>query len=129
MLSLTTVLGEMEQMTGLLDRIVQFGGRQVISTGYDELRAFFVDPISESSEISLTALANLLTEERDGSVESIRKGRAEAILAYLKLANLSTQAGVPDTLTAELRGWRASERSGGVQRVLDEALALLEPRG
>jgi proteasome component ECM29 len=119
----------MEQMTGLLDRIVQFGGRQVISTGYDELRAFFVDPISESSEISLTALANLLTEERDGSVESIRKGRAEAILAYLKLANLSTQAGVPDTLTAELRGWRASERSGGVQRVLDEALALLEPRG
>jgi proteasome component ECM29 len=129
MLSLTTVLGEMEQMTGLLDRIVQFGGRQVISTGYDELRAFFVDPISESSEISLTALANLLTEERDGSVESIRKGRAEAILAYLKMANLSTQAGVPDTLTAELRGWRASERSGGVQRVLDEALALLEPRG
>ncbi|KAJ5996552.1 hypothetical protein N7522_008212 [Penicillium canescens] len=120
------VLGEyVEQMTGLLDQVFQHGGRQVISTGYEELRAFFtrVDPwISESSgEISLTALANLLTGELDGSVESIRKGRAEAILAYLKLP---TQ-GVPDTLPAELRGWRASERSGGVQRVLDEALALL----
>ena len=126
MLSLTTVLGEyVEQMTGLLDQVFQHGGRQVISTGYEELRAFFtrVDTwISESSgEVSLTALANLLTGELDGSVESIRKGRAEAILAYLKLP---TQ-GVPDTLTAELRGWRASERSGGVQRVLDEALAHL----
>ncbi|KAJ5130149.1 uncharacterized protein N7515_006188 [Penicillium bovifimosum] len=125
--------GYVEQMTGPLAQVFQHGGRQVVSTGYEELRAFFtrVDQWSVSPDASgeqvgsaLTALADkILTNELDGSVESIRKGRAEAILAYLKLCP-HAQAGVPDSLLTSVREWRASERSQAVQRVLDEALTL-----
>ena len=123
----------MEQMTGLLDQVLQHGGRQVVSTGYEELRAFFtrVDQwISDASgenqshKLILDSLSKLLINELDGSVEAIRKGRADAVLAYLKLP-----AQVPDELVINLREWRASERSGTVQRLLDEALELSKPRG
>lgn len=123
----------MEQVTGPLAQVLHQGGRQVVSTGYDELRAFFTrvdqwivlpDASGEQMAAPLTALADqTLTGEVDGSVEAIRKGRAEAILAYLKLCP-HAQAGVPDTLIVRVREWRASERSGPVQRLLDEALAL-----
>jgi proteasome component ECM29 len=135
LLTLTIALGEyVEQMTGLLDQVLQHGGRQVVSTGYEELRAFFTrvdqwisDASSESDNhdlTELTSLSKLLTKELDGSVEAIRKGRADAILAYLKL-----HAQVPDELITSLQEWRASERSGTVQRLLDEALELSKPRG
>lgn len=104
-----------------------------MSTGYDELRAFFTrvdqwivspDASGEQMAAPLTALADkILTGDVDGSVEVIRKGRAEAILAYLKLCP-HAQAGVPDTLLVCVRQWRASERSGPVQRLLDEVLAF-----
>lgn len=123
----------MDQVTGPLVQILHLGGRQVVSTGYDELRAFFTrvdqwialpDASGEEMAVPLTALAEkILTGEVDGSVEAIRKGRAEAILAYLKLCP-HAQAGVPDTLIVRVREWRASERSGPVQRLLDEALAF-----
>ncbi|KAI3144444.1 hypothetical protein CBS147325_5204 [Penicillium roqueforti] len=122
-----------EQMTGPLAQVVQQGGRQVVSTVYDELRAFFarvdlwiVSPEASGNQMAapLTALADkILTGEVDGSVEAIRKGRAEAILAYRKLSP-HAQAGVPDTLLVCVRQWRASERSGPVQRLLDEVLAF-----
>lgn len=123
----------MEQVTGPLAQVLYQGGRQVVSTGYDEIRAFFTrvdqwivlpDASGEQMAAPLTALADqTLTREVDGSIEAIRKGRAEAILAYLKLCP-HAQAGVPDTLIVRVREWRASERSGPVQRLLDEALAL-----
>ncbi|KAJ5774618.1 hypothetical protein N7457_009514 [Penicillium paradoxum] len=127
------VLGNyVEQMTDPLAQVLQHGGRQVVSTGYEELRAFFTrvdqwigspDGSGEQVRGPLTALANkILTGEVDGSVEAIRKGRAESILAYLKLC---AQTGVPDGLIVSLRKWRASERSGPIQHLLDEALALL----
>lgn len=112
----------MEQMTGLLDRVFQHGGRQVISTGYKELRAFFIrvdqwiSGASERPSLPWDSVAQLLIRELDGSVETIRKSRAEAILAYLKLAPAS------DSLITSLREWKASERSVPVQRLLDEAL-------
>jgi proteasome component ECM29 len=132
LLTLTIALGDyVEQMTGLLDQVLQHGGRQVISTGYEELRAFFTrvdqwssDASGENQSHIMTSLSKLLTNELDGSVEAIRKGRAEAILAYLKLP-----AQVPDALVTSLEEWRASERSGTVQRLLDEALKLSKPRG
>jgi proteasome component ECM29 len=116
-----------EQVTDPLAQVLQLGGRQVVSTGYDELRAFFtrVDQWISDEKIAapLTILADkTLTGEVEGSVEAIRKGRAEAILAYLKLS--PAQAAVPDTLILRVREWRASERSGPVQSLLDEALAL-----
>lgn len=113
----------MEQMTGLLDQVLQHGGRQVVSTGYEELRAFFSrvdqwisDASGERQIVPLNSLSKLLIRELDGSVEAIRKGRAEAILAYLKLGS------APDALVTSLREWRGSERSGTVQKLLDEAL-------
>ncbi|KAJ5328506.1 hypothetical protein N7452_008896 [Penicillium brevicompactum] len=117
-------LGEyVEQMTGLLDQVLQHGGRQVVSTGYEELRAFFSrvdqwisDASGERQIVPLNSLSKLLIRELDGSVEAIRKGRAEAILAYLKLGS------APDALVTSLREWRGSERSGTVQKLLDEAL-------
>lgn len=128
-------------MTGLLAQVLQHGARQVVSTGYEELRAFFtrvdqwiVSPDGSGEQVGapLTALVNkILTGEVDGSVESIRKGRAEAILAYLKLCP-HAQTDVPDTLITSIREWRASERSGAVQHLLDEALGVSElrnPRG
>ncbi|KAJ5347733.1 uncharacterized protein N7506_000986 [Penicillium brevicompactum] len=112
-----------EQMTGLLDQVLQHGGRQVVSTGYEELRAFFSrvdqwisDASGERQIVPLNSLSKLLIRELDGSVEAIRKGRAEAILAYLKLGS------APDALVTSLREWRGSERSGTVQKLLDEAL-------
>jgi proteasome component ECM29 len=119
-------------MTGPLAQVLQHGGRQVVSTGYDELRAFFtrvdqwiVLPEASGEQLAapLTGLAEkILTGEVDGSVEAIRKGRAEAILAYLRLSPHAQ--GVPDTLLMRVRAWRASERSEPVQRLLDEALAF-----
>ncbi|CAG8128696.1 unnamed protein product [Penicillium salamii] len=122
-------LGEyVEQMTGLLDQVLQHGGRQVVSTGYEELRAFFTrvdqwisDASGERQAVPLNSLLKLLVWELDGSVEAIRKGRAEAILAYLKLDR------APDALLTSLREWRSSERSGTVQRLLDEALNHVAP--
>lgn len=118
----------MEQMTGLLDQVLQHGGRQVVSTGYEELRAFFTrvdqwisDASGERQAVPLNSLLKLLVWELDGSVEAIRKGRAEAILAYLKLDR------APDALLTSLREWRSSERSGTVQRLLDEALNHVAP--
>jgi proteasome component ECM29 len=131
LLTLTIALGEyVEQMTGLLDQVLQHGGRQVVSTGYEELRAFFtrvdqwISDAGESESHNLTSLSKLLIKELDGSVETIRKGRAEAVLAYLKLP-----AQVPDGLVISLQEWRARERSGTLQRLLDEALELSQPRG
>lgn len=124
LLTLTIALGEyVEQMTGLLDQVLQHGGRQVVSTGYEELRAFFTrvdqwisDASGERQIVPLNSLSKLLVRELDGSVEAIRKGRAEAILAYLKFGS------APEALVTSLQEWRGSERSGTVQRLLDEAL-------
>jgi proteasome component ECM29 len=114
-----------------LDQALTHGGRQVVNTVYDELQAFIVrvdqwDQWSEPGEQVLAApmadLAQLLTRERN-NVETVRKGRAEAILAFLKLrASVRT---VPDNMGESVRVWRAGERSAVVQRILDEALGLV----
>lgn len=118
----------MRQVTGPLDEALSHGGRQVVSTGYRELQAFFrrVDRWSGPGEEELVdpmgGLARLLTRDGD-AVESVRKGRAEAVLAFLRLRK--GVRGVPDGLGEALRGWRAGERAGGVQGVLDECLVLI----
>lgn len=130
----------MTQTIGPLGEALTHGGRQVVSTVYQELQALFTrigqwaDPGAPGEQGSahphthdehvlagpLSALASLLTREQD-VVESVRKGRAEAVLAYLRLR--PRLRGQPETLGAMVRGWRQSERSEGVQRILDEALA------
>ncbi|KAJ5585308.1 uncharacterized protein N7459_005108 [Penicillium hispanicum] len=131
--------GYVTQTIGPLDLALTHGGRQVVSTAYQELQAFFAridawttpgGPDEQEGDRGvddehalagpLSALASLLTRERD-AVESVRKGRAEAVLAYLRLRPVVR--GEPEALGAALREWRQSERSEGVQRMLDEALA------
>jgi proteasome component ECM29 len=140
LLSLTTVLGEyLRQVIGPLDQALTHGARQVVSTVYQELQAFFTrvdqwpgfteaapESASENGECVLAgpmrSLASLLVRDAD-AVEVVRKGRAEAVLSYLKLR--PGVRGVPEARLGEcLRVWRASERSSTVQRLLDEALAV-----
>ncbi|KAJ5408305.1 hypothetical protein N7509_002188 [Penicillium cosmopolitanum] len=123
------VLGDdVRQVTGPLDEALSHGGRQVVSTAYREFQAFFgrVDrwsgPGEEDMVEPMCGLARLLTRDGD-AVESVRKGRAEAVLAFLRLRK--SVRGVPDGLGEALRGWRAGERAGGVQGVLDECLGLV----
>lgn len=135
------MLGEyLRQVIGPLDKALTHGARQVVSTVYLELQAFFTrvdqwpgfteavsEPAPESKESVLAgpmrSLASLLMRDGD-AVEAVRKGRAEAILAYLKLR--PGLRGVPEARLGEsLRVWRAAERSSTVQRLLDEALVVV----
>ncbi|KAJ5123414.1 hypothetical protein N7448_009511 [Penicillium atrosanguineum] len=126
------VLGRyIRQVIDPLDQALTHGGRQVVHTVYDEIQAFIArvnewDQWSDPGEQVLAApmadLAQLLTRERN-NVETVRKGRAEAILAFLKLrASVRT---VPDNMGESIRVWRAGERSVVVQRILDQALELV----
>lgn len=118
-------------MIGPLDQALTHGGRQVVNTVYEELRAFiervdqwdqWTGPGEQALAAPMADLAQLLTRERN-DVETVRKGRAEAILSFLKLRPAVRT--VPDTLGENVRVWRAGERSVMVQRILDEALGLV----
>jgi proteasome component ECM29 len=149
LLSLTTVLGNyIRQVIDPLDQALTHGARQVVSTVYQELQAFFtrVDQWPGFTEAAapesapenksqaelesesvlagpMRGLTSLLLRERD-AVEVVRKGRAEAIRSYLKLR--PDLRGVCEAQVGEcLRVWRAAERSSTVQRLLDEALNLV----
>lgn len=134
----------MTQMMGPLDQALTHGDRQVVSTAYKELQALFarIDRWAEPGAPGkhegvsvnnnalahdehalvgpLSALANLLTREQD-AIESVRKGRAEVVLAYLRLR--PTIRGKAAMVEAAVREWRQNERSSSIQRILDEALA------
>lgn len=126
----TTVLGGyIRQVTGPLEQTLTHGGRPVVSTVYEELQAFWerVDRWSGPGEAALAGpmmtLAQLLTRDGD-AVEAVRKGRAEAILTYLKLRP-SIRGEVAAGMGEQIRQWRAGERSMAVQQILDQAMGLL----
>lgn len=135
LLSLTTVLGEdVRQVTGPVDEALSHGGRAVVSTVYRELRAFFgrVDRWQGESGSGegdndmvepMRLMGGLLLRERD-AVESIRLGRAEAVLAFLRLPR--GVRGVPDGLGEALHGWKSGERAGAVLRILEEIQQILQ---
>lgn len=119
----------MQQVMGPLNQALTHGKRQVVSTVYGEIQAFWnrVDGWSAPDEQILagpmTDLAALL--ERDGdAVEAVRKKRAEAMLGYLRLRRGIRGGSSSDSFGAQIRKWRAVERSTTVQRVLDQALAI-----
>lgn len=119
----------MQQVISPLDQALSHGGRPVVSTVYEQLQALWkrVDLWSGREEQVLSdpmkAIAGLLRQDRE-AVEAVRKGRAEATLAYLKLRP-SLRGDVDDGLAEQVRQWRAAERSVAVQRILDEALGVL----
>lgn len=113
-----------------LDQALCHGGRQVVSTVYEQLQAFWerVDRWTGEEQEHVLAgplktLAGLLTRNEE-AVEAVRKGRAEATLAYLKLRP-SVRGDVDDGLAGQVRQWRAAERSSAVQRILDQAVGAL----
>lgn len=129
LLTLTTALGGyMRQVIGPLNQALTHGKRQVVSTVYEEVQAFWnrVDGWSAPDEQRLagpmTDLAELLVRDGD-AVEVVRKNRAEAMLGFLRLRP-SVRGRVTDSFGAQIRKWRAIERSTLVQRVLDQALAI-----
>lgn len=118
----------MQQVIGPLNQALTHGRRQVVSSVYEEIQAFWnrVDGWSAPDEQILagpmTALAELLVRDGD-AVEVVRKSRAEAMLGYLRLRP-GVRGRVTDSFGAQIRKWRAVERSMIVQRVLDQALGI-----
>lgn len=119
------MLGEyIRQVIGPLNQVLTHGGRQVVSTVYEELRAFWnrVDGWSAPNEQELAGPMMTLAEllKRDGNaVETVRKAHAEAILAYVKLRP-RVRGTVAEGLKEQIRQWRAEERSPQIIEVLDQ---------
>lgn len=128
-------------MIPLVDKALRNGGRTVQLLLYEELRLLLnrldewtspqdnqsVDVPSLQGPLATLAGA-LLNREVDVSVETIRKERAQAVVAYIVLCQqrgLEMNGGV---LRESVQNWRAGERSGPVQQILDQALANLVPR-
>lgn len=119
------------------DKALRNGGRTVQAPLYEELRQLLtrleewtspsdgrcVDVHSLQEPLS-TLAGELLTREIDVSVETIRTERAQAAIVYIVL---SQQRGfeVNEALRQSIQTWRAGERSGPVQQILDQALAKL----
>lgn len=119
------------------DKALRNGGRTVQAPLYEELRQLLtrleewtspsdgrgVDVHSLQGPLS-TLAGELLTREIDVPVETIRTERAQAAIAYIVL---SQQRGfeVNEALRQSIQTWRAGERSGPVQQILDQALAKL----
>lgn len=125
------------RMTTMIDMALGNGGRHVQVVLYEELDGFFTrmrGRVSEdgSKEVDLRKLEEplakladqLFNRQIDGSVESIRKSRAQAVLAYI---SVSQEAGLPVIrgLDEAVRTWREGERSRPVQQSLEEALGKL----
>ena len=130
------MLGEgIRQVTGPVGDGLRHGDREVVSRVYRELQGFFervgecesqwqqgTGTSGEEMVGPLGEMVRLVIGDGD-AVESIRKGRAEAVLKFLRVRR--EVRGVPDGLGEALRGWRVSERAGGVQQVLDECISLI----
>lgn len=124
----------------LAEKALRNGGRTVQLPLYEELRLFLtrldewtspqdnqsVDVPSLQGPL-MTLAGELLNREVDVSVETIRKERAQAAIAYIVLCQ---QRGLEmhGALRESVQNWRAGERSGPVQQILDQALAKLVPR-
>lgn len=123
----------------ITDKALKNGGRTVQLPLYEELRLLLTRLDEWTShdgqnvdvhvlQEPLTALAGeLLAREVDVSVEAIRRERAQASVTYIVL---SQQRGfeVNGALRESIQSWRAGERSGQVQQILDQGLAKLASR-
>lgn len=124
----------------IADKALKNGGRTVQLPLYEELRLLLTRLDEWTSphdgqnvdvhvlQEPLTVLAGeLLAREVDVSVEAIRRERAQASVTYIVL---SQQRGfeVNGALRESIQAWRAGERSGQVQQILDQGLAKLASR-
>ena len=129
--------GYLDEVTRVLSTALKQSGRHVQKTLFEELEnlvknlnTWITEQGSQKSNLDelqgpLAALVgSLLSAEIDASVEGIRRGRAQAAVAYITLCR---QAGleVDGTIARMVPSWREAERSGPVQQVLDQALSML----
>lgn len=121
----------------IADKALTNGGRTVQLPFYEELGQLLarfdewtspqegrkVDVHSLQGPLS-TLAEELLAREIDVSVESIRRERAQTVVVYIVLCQ---QRGleVNNVVRESAQTWRAGERSGPVQQILDQALAKL----
>lgn len=119
------------------DKALRNGSRAVQLPLYEELRLLLtrIDEWTSPQEgrkvnvhslqDPLSTLAKeLVIREIDVSVEAIRRERAQTAVAYIVL---SQQRGleVNSAVRESVQAWRAGERSGPVQQILDQALTKL----
>lgn len=123
-------------MASNIDKVLKNSGRPVQITLYEELPGVFTrisewaqtdgkkPDLSQLEEPLWKLAAELVDRQVDTTVENIRKGRAQAAVAYI---SLSQQAGlkVNEGLGGSIRTWREGERAKPVQQILDEALRKL----
>ncbi|KAF4163307.1 hypothetical protein CNMCM6936_000934 [Aspergillus lentulus] len=127
----------LEVMTPLIDKAVMHGTRKVQISLYEELGKLFErfgkwatagngqKPEAGELQGPFVALAQkMLCREIDMSIETIRKGRAQAAAAYV---TVSQQMGleVSQALQESVKTWRDGERSGPVQQILNQVLGDL----
>ena len=130
----------MTDLIPVADKALRNGGRTVQLPLYEELRLLLTRLDEWTSpqdgqtvdvhvlQEPLTVLAGeLLAREVDVSVEAIRRERAQASVAYIVL-NQQRGLEVNGALRESIQRWRAGERSGQVQQILDQGLAKLASR-
>lgn len=137
LITFTAMKGYLDEVTRVLSTALKQSGRHVQKTLFEELEnlvknlnTWITEQGSQKSNLDelqgpLAALVgSLLSAEIDASVEGIRRGRAQAAVAYITLCR---QAGleVDGTIARMVPSWREAERSGPVQQVLDQALSML----
>ncbi|KAL4881504.1 proteasome stabiliser-domain-containing protein [Aspergillus karnatakaensis] len=125
--SATGHTGYLTELLSNLRRALNLGGKKTQITLFEELRLVFTQSAGdrEATHRLLAALAgDLLPYEIDLSVEAIRKGRAEATAAYVKLCRVSKMIIDPQLQEAVYR-WAKEERSGPVRQILDGVIGQL----
>ncbi|EAU31691.1 conserved hypothetical protein [Aspergillus terreus NIH2624] len=125
------------EITPLLNKALSHGGRKVQVTLYEQLQQVFrgletwaphrgsEEPDLRELQGPLSALAGeMFAREIDVSAEAIRKGRAEAAVGYISLCQGHGME-VYGGLREEMQRWRAGERSGPLQSLLDRGMEKL----
>lgn len=121
------------QAIPIIKTILGHGRRNVQTTLYEESEGLFTrmsEWVSQSDGVKadrdqieepLVELAGeLFSYPVDATIETIRKGRAQAVVAYI---SVSQQGGlkVSEVVKESMKPWREGERSLAVQQRLEEA--------
>ncbi|KAF9886201.1 proteasome component M29 [Aspergillus nanangensis] len=128
----------LKEIKPLLQKALSNGGRSVQVTLYEQLGMVFrrletwapqrggEEPDLREMQGPLAALVEeMFSREIDASAETIRRERAQAVTSYISLCHQSGLK-VYDGLPGLIQSWRAGERSGPLQHILDQALDKMD---
>ncbi|KAL4776227.1 proteasome stabiliser-domain-containing protein [Aspergillus nidulans var. acristatus] len=127
---------ELAQLRSNIHRALKHGGKQVQISSYEELRLLLniwaskgggeAEHLRKIHGFLATLTGELLSCEIDLSVETVRRGRAEATASFVKLCQ-QTGREIDAELQKSINDWRRNERSGPVRQVLDQVIGQLAP--